>query len=97
MFPLYASLSKDIKNTPLSTYKTNMFLKTVKTLDSHSMELVFTLIYCHYKESNMSGYLPYGAKYTSASDITFDFRKFPNDLKHILFKFVKMNKNKTNL
>lgn len=93
MFPLYDQLynlcEHDTKK--ISNYKIQLFLKAVPNFTDQESENIFCLIYMHYIKTSriISDYIPYNAKYTNTSSITFEFKEFPEKLKQILFLFFK--------
>ena len=71
-------------------------MKLIKTFDTAGYEIIYILITCYQLENNEIAntiILPYSGKFIN-NDITFDFNEFPQDLKKILYKFVKIHTKK---
>lgn len=95
-FPLYDSLSKDLKIEDLSVMQKRAFLKRVDKMDAYGHELIYALIRMYQienNEENTSFMLPYNGVYVN-TDIHFDLDNIPKDLKNILFKFVSIHLEK---
>ena len=95
-FPLYDSLSKDIKNRELTVAQKKDFVKKVSQLDQNGHELLYAVIRMYQvenKENNTCFALPYNGLFLD-SDIKFDLENFPKKLKQILFKFIKIHLGK---
>ena len=95
-FPLYDSLSKDIKTEDLSVIQKRTFIKRVNKMDTRGHELIYALIRMYQienNEENTSFMLPYNGIYVN-TDIHFDLDKIPKNLKNILFKFVSIHLEK---
>ena len=89
-FPLYDSLSKDISDKDLTASQKRIFIKRIEKIDKNGHDLVYALIRMYQvenNEENTSFTLPYNGTFIQ-TDINFDLDKFPNYLKHILFKFL---------
>ena len=95
-FPLYDSLMKDIPGKNLTMKQHQEFIAKVLEIDVHGKELVYVLIQCY---SNANGGFgsttPYGGKLErcgrNSMSVTWDLSLFPQDLRHILHKFVLMH------
>lgn len=88
-FPLYDSLSKNIKDVDIGITKKKIFLKRIDKMDKNGHELIYALIRMYQIENNetsTSFSLPYDGIFVN-KDISFDIDKLPNKLKQILFKF----------
>lgn len=97
-FPLYDSLSKDIKNKDLTSLQKKSFIQKISKIDKTGHELIYALIRMYQVENddkNINFTLPYNATFVE-NDIHFDLEKFPNILKQILFKFLGIHINKMN-
>jgi len=95
-FPLYDSLSKNIKNKDLSFSQKRSFLRKIDKIDTHGHELVYALVRMYQIENgvdNTSFTLPYNGSFIN-NDIKFDLDKFPNKLKQILYKFLGIHLDK---
>jgi hypothetical protein len=94
-FPLYDSLSKDIKNIDLTPAQKRSFIKRIEKIDSNGNDLVYALIRMYQVENkeNVSFNLPYNGNYFD-NGINFDLEMFPMDLKQILFKFLEVHIDK---
>jgi hypothetical protein len=65
-------------------------------MDKSGQELVYALIRMYQLENEEIaeiGKIPYLGK-TEGSDVVFDLEKFPNKLKHLLFKFMNVHLEK---
>jgi len=94
-FPLYDSLIVDVSNDELKIEEKDDFMKMIKTFDTNGYELIYALIRVFQLENNedkSTFKLPYGGKYVK-NDILFDLNEFPNKLKQLLYKFVKIHHN----
>ena len=96
-FPLYDNLSKDIANKDLSPSQKRSFIRKIKQIDDNGCELVYVLIrmYQIENDTNTSFTVPYNGIF-SKNDISFDLDQFPNKLKQLLYKFLKVHINKMN-
>ena len=95
-FPLYDNLIKDLDKEEMSQKEQDKFMKLIKTFDTHGYEIIYILIICYQLETNETAntiILPYSGKFIN-NDITFDFNEFPQNLKKILYKFVKIHTKK---
>ena len=95
-FPLYDNLIKDLDNEEMTPKEQDKFMKLIKTFDISGYEIIYILILCYQIENNEIAntmVLPYSGKFIN-NDITFDINEFPQDLKKILFKFVKIHTKK---
>lgn len=92
-FPLYSSLSQDVPSTDLSAKQKTELLKLIKNIDNDGVERIYVLIKIfqveNSKEKNILG-IPFNGKYIK-TDLEFDLNEFPNELKHIIYKFVKIH------
>jgi hypothetical protein len=93
-FPLYENLSKDIKDEELKSEEEEDFIEMVKNLgkDDDGNSLMYALIKIYQIENgNPSSFiLPYGGKQLKQG-IKFDLKVFPNKLKQILYKFLRIH------
>ncbi len=92
-FPLYDNLSKDLPTEEMTTKQKDKFMKLVKDIDVNGSELIYALIrvfQLENSEDKSTFKLPYGGKFIKY-DMKFDFNELPNELKHILFKFVQIH------
>lgn len=89
-FPLYDSLQTNLKDKDLTTRQKGDFIKKIVEIDQEGQELVFALIKTYSNNDNDFLLLPYDGKYVS-NDIVYDLDKFPNKLKQLLYKFIKMH------
>ena len=95
-FPLYDNLIKDLDKEEMSQKEQDKFMKLIKTFDTPGYEIIYILIICYQLETNETAntiILPYSGKFIN-NDITFDFNEFPQNLKKILYKFVKIHTKK---
>ena len=92
-FPLYKSLSQDIPTSDLTAKQKTELLKLIKNIDNNGCERIYVLIKTHQIENstdkNALG-IPYQGKYVK-TDLEFDLNELPNELRQILYKFVKIH------
>ena len=92
-FPLFDNLNKDLPNEEITVKQKDKFIKLVKDIDEYGSELIYALIRFYQLENSddkSTFKLPYGGKYVK-HDMKFDFNELPNELKHILLKFVQIH------
>jgi hypothetical protein len=92
-FPLYDNLIKDLPEEEMTVKQKDKFIKLVKDIDEYGSELMYALIRFYQLENSddkSTFKLPYGGKYIK-HDMKFDFNELPNELKHILFKFIQIH------
>ena len=92
-FPLYDNLIKDLPNEEFSTKHKDKFMKLIKDIDQKGSELIYALIRVYQLENcedKSTFKLPYGGKFVK-HDMKFDFNELPNELKHILYKFIQIH------
>ena len=92
-FPLYETLCADICNIDLTTKQKDEFMKLVKNIDTDGSERIYVLIrifQLENSEDKSTFKIPYGGKYVK-NDLKFDFNDLPNELKQILYKFIKIH------
>jgi len=92
-FPLYDNLNKNLPSEELTTKQKDKFMKYVKDIDINGSELIYALIRVYQLENSedkSTFKLPYGGKFIKY-DMKFDFNELPNELKHILFKFIQIH------
>ena len=92
-FPLYDSLSLELKNLDLTTKEKDEFMKLVKNIDADGAERIYVLIRMYQLENSddkSTFKIPYGGKYVK-NDIKFDLNELPNELKQLLYKFIKIH------
>ena len=92
-FPLYDNLIKDLPEEEITVKQKDKFIKLVKDIDDYGSELIYALIRFYQLENSedkSTFKLPYGGKYVK-HDMKFDFNELPNQLKHILFKFIQIH------
>lgn len=93
-FPLYESLSKGISNKDLPVKSKNDFIRKIQDMDVNGCELIYALIKVyhdkHEKHNDSSSVIPYDGEYDSMN-MKFDMNAFPNELRQLLYKFVKIH------
>jgi len=91
-FSLYTSLSSDLLEKDLTSTQKTYFLKNIKKMDLTGHELIYALVKVYSREhSEHNSYiLPYKGKFIK-EDLAFDLNNFPNKLKQMLYKFVKIH------
>jgi hypothetical protein len=95
-FPLYTTLSKDLKSKPLTKAAETKLLSNITRLDSKGKELVFALVKAYEKQHSSSddttsSFNPFSIPYSGIikeSSITFNLNNFPIPLKNIINTFV---------
>lgn len=91
---LYQHMKKESLAIDLSSDQKEEFIKTTKNLDETGSEIVYILIRMYEIDTNASSdELPFGSKFT-AKELKFDLENFPNQLKWILYRFVKKHAEK---
>lgn len=98
-FPLYESISKDVKNKDLTLKQKTELLRNIDNLDSNGNENMFALIRVFELENDRENFktfkLPYSGKYiNNEKDIQFDLDSFPVKLKQILYAFSILHNKK---
>ena len=92
-FPLFDNLNKDLPNEEITVKHKDKFIKLVKDIDEDGSELIYALIRFYQLENSddkSTFKLPYGGKFVK-HDMKFDYNELPNELKHILFKFIQIH------
>ena len=95
-FPLYDNLIKDISNEEMTVKQKDKFMKLIKDLDELGSELIYALIRVYQLENcedKSTFKLPYGGKFVK-HDMKFDLNELPNELKHLIFKFLQIHTKK---
>lgn len=101
MFPLYETLKKNLPNKDLTASQKTELVSRIETLDSDTHGLVYALIrsYASDHEKEESA-LPYEGKKIDKNgtlfetDIVYELKQFPNELRQLLYKFVMLHCNK---
>jgi hypothetical protein len=106
-FPLYQHIRQQvvsIENSDLTVEETQTLLEQFRNLDKLGIELIYVLIRVHSLQTmsaDQKDYfeIPYqGDKLETNTNgvfnVKFDLRKFPNPLKHIIFKFIQIHLQK---
>ncbi len=93
-FPLYENLSKDIEDKDLTVEEKIEFVEMVKGMDKeddgNSLMYALIKVYQIQNGNGSSFILPYGGKQQKPG-IKFDLETFPNTLKQILHKFLRLH------
>ena len=92
-FPLYDNLTKNLPLEEMTIKQKDKFMKLIKDNDETGSELIYALIRLYQLENSedkSTFKLPYGGKFIK-NDMKFDLNDFPNELKHILLKFIIMH------
>ena len=97
-FPLYDNLLAEVQTfEDLNNKQKDQFMKLIDDIDENTSELIYALIRVYQLENseNKNTFtLPYDGKFID-KDIKFDLNELPNQLKHILLKFLLLHeKNK---
>jgi UTP:GlnB (protein PII) uridylyltransferase len=98
-FPLYDNLLSEVTSyEDLTTKQKDEFMKVIVSIDDNATELVYALIRVYQLENsdNKNTFtLPYDGKYVDENkDIRFDLNELPNQLKQMLYNFLKLYKNR---
>ena len=100
-FPLYTSLSKDLPKKDLTVKQKEEFIEKINTIDDIGRDLIYVLIsfYANKHETeNIKDKLPYNCISENYKknlwNLSWNFSDFPQDLRHILYKFLKMHLEK---
>lgn len=98
VFPLFDSLNKDIPKKDLSVKEKEEFIDKIQDIDDSGRDLIYALIQFYHNENEKEKYsekLPYKGIRDSISkgkeDMTWCFTDFPVQLRHILYKFIKIH------
>jgi hypothetical protein len=90
--PLYLNLKKDITTTDFTQDDKEKFTSRVKLMDERGNEILYVLIRMFEAEyTKTSTDLPYGSKFTNKSELKFNLDAIPNELKHMLLKFMNLH------
>lgn len=93
-FPLYSTLITNLPKRELTLVQKNEFINTITTLDTDTNELIVALIKCYYLDKDKGDVLriPYKGEYTKETEtVSFNLSDFPQELKQLLYKFIKMH------
>lgn len=92
-FPLYDNLITEVTSfEDLSSKQKDQFMKMVVDIDDNSCELIYALIRVYQLENSENKNiftLPYDGKFID-NDLRFDLNELPNQLKQMLFRFLKL-------
>jgi len=94
-YPLYYTLNKNLKKTEMKPSEKKKLKEKIENLDDDSKKAIILLLVEHARATedftvNIEKIrLPFGLK-QKGKDVEINFEKLPNDLKHILFKFLKI-------
>lgn len=95
-FPLYDSIISQIEvseNKELSKQEKDKFISDVKKLNQSGHEYIYALIKVYHMKNEENAYkLPYEMKSLKAG-LRIDFSILPNELQHILIKFIQVHNN----
>jgi hypothetical protein len=104
---LYKSLKKDkdSDNKDFTRSQTTDFNKNIKLIDEKGADIIYIIIKMFEMETNpkTTNAIPYEGKTVSAKELKFDLCKFPLNLRHIIYRFLKIHiknieeENKLNL
>lgn len=89
---LYDSLSYNISNDDLTVDEKKFLINHLPKLDAEKKELIYTLILHDYSKSNPNTKVvyPYKSKQITNDKIELKLDAWPNKLKRIIYKFVKL-------
>lgn len=101
-FPLYENLKQDLPKKDLTTAEKEQFMRIIRDIDEYGRDLMYVLIQCYRLEHTpeCTSTLPYkGTEMASGdgsetSSIYWNFLEFPIPLRHILYKFIRLNQEK---
>jgi hypothetical protein len=95
-FPLYDNLLGEVTSfEDLTVKQKDEFMKVICDIDDNATELVYALIRVYQLENseNKNTFtLPYDGKYVENKDIRFDLNELPNQLKQMLYNFLRLYK-----
>ena len=98
-FPLYDNLLGEVTSfEDLTVKQKDDFMKVINDIDDNATELVYALIRVYQLENseNKNTFtLPYDGKYVENNknkDIRFDLNELPNQLKQMLYNFLRLYK-----
>lgn len=98
-FPLYDNLFNNLPETDLSVKEKEFVIKQIKKFDITIHERIYALIRCfQLNNSRDVSIIPYDGKSSKivnadgsgGNNMTFNLDKFPNQLKHMIHKFCKI-------
>lgn len=93
MFQLYQTLASGNVGVLSKSEQLNI-IKDIDIADKSIVENVYMLIYEHHKlVTGNDNEFPYESKINKSGDLEFDWNKFPEELKTIICKFIKISKN----
>lgn len=100
MFQLYHTLDKKLRAKPLTAREKALMNEISLTFSKEEIESFVMLIFEHYRITTNKNIeacnLPFDLAYDETSkELSLDLKTFPQPLQHILFKFCKLIKNKT--
>lgn len=95
---LYDSLSYNISNDDLTIDEKKFLTAQLPELDTEKKELIYTLILHDYSKANPNTKVvyPYKTKQLSNDKIELKLDAWPNKLKRIIYKFVKLAQESAN-
>lgn len=87
---LYTSLKNDVEDEQFT--QKEKFIRSISQIDEKGHEMFYAIIKLYQIENRKDSFdqLPYESKFVS-SKLRFDYEKLPNQLKHILYKFMIMH------
>lgn len=92
---LYYTLNKELKTVDLKKSEKQYVLDSIQVMDQTSLKMICELIAEHYKNENDGipiTEIPYeGCQ--KPEGVEFNMAKFPIQLRHIIFKFIKIVQN----
>ena len=96
--PLYQNLKSDLPHDDISQSDKEYLNTKIKELDKGGMEILYILIRMYELETTKSmADLPYGAKLLPKAELKIALDSFPNQLKQLVYKFVQLHIEKTNV
>lgn len=94
-FPLYETLNRDLPQKNISEIQEKNMIKYINSLPEEDQEIVFALIKTHEeKNESTSEEMPFNGEHTK-DGVHFLVENFPQDLKKILYKFIRMHSAKS--
>lgn len=91
-FPLYDTLSKDIKDKNLTTAQRKALIRNISKIDNAGHEILYILLKIYQLDNNPDDgrELPYGST-VDGNNVTVNIKSLPHKLKQILLKFTKIH------
>ena len=99
-FPLYNNLKQNLTKKDLTIAEKEDFMAALADIDENARDLIYVLIQCYRLEHDPGNenFIPYKGTEMNTSEgsstIYWNLLEFPIPLRHILYKFITMNREK---